>query len=74
MSDRVHPDLVSRLLTRVCRQCKTRGLHRIVPQMHWDHTNQQGARFVAIGLKANTTCPGANIAWEQRVAGDIRCG
>lgn len=66
MPDRVNDNLVSRLLTRRCRECGQIGFHRLFysevrPVLGWR----------AWGKKPGTICAGANPAWEQRVYGEI---
>lgn len=58
--------LVERLLNRTCRGCKQRGLHQL-------HAGFPPNIFYATGGPKKLMCSVANIAWEQRVRGELVC-
>lgn len=58
--------LVERTLTRVCRRCKQKGLHTI-------EAGSIAHTFYARGGPKKLVCMDANVAWEQRVRGELIC-
>lgn len=62
--------LVNRMLHRICRCCKQKGLHVLKPGLTPNTFVAYGPLFKNSNVRV--ACMSANVAWEQRVLGDIK--